>query len=123
MQIKVQQLQDTSTGLRTVKAYLVSSVFQELIRTRLLEFILTFRFPDKKVGMGCMHGYGYLSVIVVHMLFVLSSFSATASTFKKVESILGLSMLQLWSFWHGERREVHTCTHQSQWLTLLQACL
>lgn len=55
MQIKVQQLQDTSMGLRTVKAYLLSSVFQELIRTPLLEFIPTFRFPDKKwVWVPCM---------------------------------------------------------------------
>jgi len=33
MQVKVQQLQDTSTGLRTIEAYLVSSTFRELIRT------------------------------------------------------------------------------------------
>lgn len=56
MQIKGQQLQDTTVGLGTIKAYFLSSVFQELIQTPLLEFIPTFTFPDKKVGMGCMHG-------------------------------------------------------------------
>lgn len=123
MQIKVQQLQDKSVGLRTVKAYLLSPIFQQSIRTPLLEFILAFRFPDKKVGMGCMHWYRFLSLTVVHILFVLRSLSATASTSKKAESVLGLSVLQLWSFWHGEHREVHTYTYQSQWLALLQACL
>lgn len=45
--------------LRTVRTYLLSSVFQELGRTALLEFIPTFGFPDKKkwvwvtwMGMG-----------------------------------------------------------------------
>lgn len=90
-------------GLRTVRAYLLSSVFQELGRTALLEFILTFGFPDKKVGMGYMDGCGYLSMTVVHRLFDLSSLSAL----KNLQSALGLDVLQLQSLWHGECRGAH----------------
>lgn len=87
MQIKVQQLQDTNMGLcpgfRTVKDYLLSCVFQELIRSS-LGVHTDIQISWQKRGRGCMCACGHLLVIVAHMLFVLSSLSATASAKKLV---------------------------------------
>lgn len=58
---KFQQLQDINMGLRTIKANFLS-VFQELIRTPLLEIMPTLSFPVEKVDRGCRQEYGYLSV-------------------------------------------------------------
>lgn len=67
-----------------------------------------------------MDGYGYLSMTVVHMLFDLSSLSAAVSA-------LSYEVLWGWMCYNSchsgmGNAEVHTCTCQSQWLALLQAC-
>lgn len=104
-------------GLKNIKANLLSSVFQELIRTPLLGIMPTFRFPSKRwtgvsgMSMG-MFKYPDCSAHTVCSkqctvsVGLLCSEQSTASIKKKNREYLSLSVLQLWSFWHGECKTI-----------------
>uniref|UniRef100_A0A8C3EDS5 Uncharacterized protein n=1 Tax=Corvus moneduloides TaxID=1196302 RepID=A0A8C3EDS5_CORMO len=62
-------------GLRTIKANLLSSVFQELIRTPLLVIMPTFRFPSKRwtggsgMSMGSIYTMGRPLVLYIFLFY------------------------------------------------------